>query len=127
RRATWAAAGMLSPFGESGGQGAFLELADQSLRRFPAFVRELRDESGIDVEYRTTGKLYVSVGDADAEVDVMAAAPGAARFDVTRLDRDEAISLEPLLSHAVTTALLIGRDHSVNNRLLAQALIAAAT
>jgi carbonic anhydrase/acetyltransferase-like protein (isoleucine patch superfamily) len=60
RRATWAAAGMLSPLGEAGTAGPFLELADESLRRYASFAQALREESGIDVEYRTNGKLHVA-------------------------------------------------------------------
>jgi glycine oxidase len=127
RRATWAAAGMLSPLGEALSGGPFLELADESLNRFAAFAQAMRDETGIDVEYRTTGKLHVSVGDADDELSAIAAAPAAARFDVKRIDGDAARRLEPVLSESVTSALLVGRDHRVNNRLLAQALLASAT
>jgi glycine oxidase len=126
RRATWAAAGMLSPLGEAGG-GAFLELADQSLARFATFAQWLRDESGIDVEYRTSGKLHVSLGDTDDELRALAASRLASRFDVSFMDGRSARELEPALSDAVTAAVFIGRDHRVNNRLLAQALLASAT
>ena len=127
RRATWAAAGMLSPLGEAPGGGPFMELADRSLNRFGAFTQALREETGIDVEYHTNGKLHVSLGDSDDELDVMAAGPAAARFEVSRIDGEAARQLEPALSDDVTSALLVGRDHRVNNRLLAQALLASAT
>jgi glycine oxidase len=131
RRATWAAAGMLSPFGEAGGGagggGPFLELADVSLQGYASFASSLREESGIDVEYRTDGKLHVSLGSNDIELQEMAGDPVAGRFDVQLLDGDAARRLEPALSQAVTAALLVGRDHRVNNRLLAQALLASAT
>lgn len=127
RRATWAAAGMLSPLGEALDGGPFLELADESLTRFARFAQALRDESGIDVEYRTSGRLQVSLGDADAELDRIAAAPAASRFGVSRMDAAAARRLEPALSDDVTGAVLIDRDHRVNNRLLAQALLASAT
>lgn len=127
RRATWAAAGMLSPLGEATGSGAFLDLADESLTRFASFVRNLREETSIDVEYRTNGKLHVSLGEADDELRALAATPSAARFDVSMIDGDAARRLEPLLSDAVTSALLVTRDHLVNNRLLVQALLASAT
>lgn len=127
RRATWAAAGMLSPLGEAGGGGPFLELSDESLSRFPEFARQLQDETSIDVEYRTSGKLHVSLGDHDDELRTLAHDPVAARFDVALVDGAGARRLEPELSDAVTSGLLVGRDHRVNNRLLAQALLAAAT
>lgn len=127
RRATWAAAGMLSPLGDAAGAGPFLELADESLQRFASYAHTLREETGIDIEYRTSGKLQVSLGDMDDELHAVAASPLGPRFDVTELDRNAARALEPALSDRVTLALRIGRDHRVNNRLLAQALIASAT
>lgn len=127
RRATWAAAGMLSPLSEAGGGGPLLELGDASLERYASFAQALRDETGIDVEYRMNGKLYVSAGDHDADVRRLAADPVASRFDVSLLDGDGARMLEPALGPGITAALRIGRDHRVNNRLLAQALLAAAT
>jgi glycine oxidase len=127
RRATWAAAGMLSPLGEAGTAGPFLDLADESLRRYASFTQALREESGIDVEYRTNGKLHVALDGADEPVAALAAEPAAKRFDVRLLDAAAARILEPALSDRVSSALLVGRDHRVNNRLLAQALLASAT
>lgn len=126
RRATWAAAGMLSPLGESGGGGPFLELADESLTRFGAFAEALQQEGGIDVEYRTTGKLHVAFPGEDAELHTLATDPAAARFDATLLDATAVRELEPALAEDIGSALLVQRDHRVNNRLLAQALLAAA-
>jgi glycine oxidase len=125
RRATWAAAGMLSPLGESGGTGPFLELADASLRLYAAFALALREESGIDVEYRTGGKLHVALDGDDAELHVLATSPAADRFGVRLLDGAEARRLEPAISGRVSAGLLVERDYRVNNRLLTQALLAS--
>jgi glycine oxidase len=127
RRATWAAAGMLSPLGEAGTAGPFLDLADASLQLFAAFADGLQQQSGIDIEYRTNGKLHVALDGADASLRALAATPAAQRFEVRLLDGDGARGLEPALSERVTAALLVGRDHRVNNRLLAQALLSSAT
>lgn len=127
RRATWAAAGMLSPLGEAAASMPFLELSDESLRRFGGFAYALREETSIDIEYRTAGKLHVSLGDHDTELRAVGTGPLADRFEVTVLDGAAARRAEPLLSEDVTLALQIGRDHRVNNRLLAQALLASAT
>jgi glycine oxidase len=126
RRATWAAAGMLSPLGEAGGSGPFLELANESLTRFAEFAQALHDESGIDVEYRKTGKLHVAFDGNDAALHALATDPVAARFEVSLLEPAAARELEPALSDRITAALLVQRDHRVNNRLLAQALLASA-
>jgi glycine oxidase len=131
RRATWAAAGMLSPLGEAGEAGPFLELADESLSRYAGFADALRSETSIDIEYQPAGKLHVLLDDDDGrgqltQLEQLAAGELAQRFDVRLLDAAEARRLEPALSERVTAALLIGRDHRVNNRLLAQALLAGA-
>lgn len=127
RRATWAAAGMLSPLGESEGHAGFLELADESLRRYAGFVHVLREATGIDVEYRTNGKLHVAfTAEEQAELERIAAGPHAARFDAALVDAAEVRRLEPELSADIGQGLLVGRDHRVNNRLLAQALASAA-
>jgi len=128
RAASWAAAVMLSPLGETAGRtGPFLELADWSLSQFAPLADALQSQTGIDIQYRTTGTLHVSVGDADADLDLLAGAPVSTRFDVRAVDADAARAMEPLLTEDVTRAVFIGRDHRVNNRLLAQALVASAT
>jgi glycine oxidase len=127
RGATWAAAGMLSPLGEAGEEGPFLELSDESLTRYEAFARALHEETNIDVEYRTSGKLHVSLGDEDDRLRAFAADASLQRFGLSLLSADTAREMEPALSEQVTSALFIARDHRVNNRLLGQALHAAAT
>src|SRR5690606_16898288 len=92
RRATWAAAGMLSPLSEAE-HGPFLELADASLSLYADFARALREETGIDVEYRTRGKLHVAFDGDDVAIRALAAQPGADRFDVALLDGKQAREL----------------------------------
>lgn len=128
RRATWAAAGMLSPIGEAGTDLRLVELAEESLQRYAAFVQALREQTGIDVEYRTNGKLHVAFSEAEAErLRQLAGGPAAARLEASLLTPEAARELEPELAPGIAAALLVGRDHRVNNRLLAQALAAAAT
>ena len=128
RRATWAAAGMLSPISEAANDLRLVDLADESLRRYAAFVHTLREETGIDVEYRTNGKLQVAFSEEEAgQLRQIAAGPLAARLEASLLPPDAARELEPELAGSITLALLVGRDHRVNNRLLVQALAAAAT
>jgi glycine oxidase len=126
RRATWAAAGMLSPLGEAGGPGPFLELADESLRQYASFAHSLREDSGIDVEYRTSGKLHVALNAADAAgLQAVAESDVAQRFGARLVGGDEARRLEPALAGDIGAGLLVERDHRVNNRLLTQALLAS--
>jgi len=127
RAASWAAAGMLSPFSESLDDDPMLDLCDASLNLYPDFARELLEETAIDVQYRTNGKLHVSFGPGDDVLRGLAASANAQRFGMTLLDGDAARALEPGLPRSVTSALRVERDHTVNNRLLAQALNASAT
>jgi glycine oxidase len=107
-------------------EAPFLDLAEESLNRFPSFSHALQEQSGIDVEFRTAGKLHVASEGEEAELHALATDGAAARFDASLLDGDEARRLEPALSRTVTTAVLVGRDYRVNNRLLAQSLLASA-
>ena len=68
RGATWAAAGMLAGGVETEpGEEALLPLAQFSQQMWPAFARELRAASGIDVEYRDEGTLVVALTRDDLE------------------------------------------------------------
>lgn len=130
---TRASAGMLSPLGEAesvdapGAEGrrAFRELAAASFERWPAYVEAVQAASGMDVGYATDGKLHVAVAEAELpHLDALAAAGDA--FGAERLDACAARTLEPALSDGVAGALLVRRDHRVDNRKLADAVHAAA-
>ena len=57
--ASRAAAGMLSPQGETQQPGPFFELCLRSRSMYRAFAEELKEASGIDVEYKDEGTLFV--------------------------------------------------------------------
>ena len=63
--ASSAAAGILAPQAEADGPGAFLELCLASRALYPAFVRELREASDVDVAFRPCGVLAVQLDDAE--------------------------------------------------------------
>lgn len=125
RESTWAAAGMLSPLGESPRDDAYLALSIASLDRYAAFAESLQAAIGEDLEYRTDGKLYVALEEAKRPALDAVFGRGAA-FGVERLDAERARSLEPALSESVTGAVLVRRDHRIDNRRLGAALAAAA-
>jgi glycine oxidase len=64
--ASWAGAGMLSPGGEVDSDVALAKMALRSLGMYPEFVRELKEESGLPVEYRKLGAIEVAIDDANA-------------------------------------------------------------
>ena len=128
RGASWAAAGMLAPSAELGFEELDLyALGRESLRRWPAFVRDLEAASGLDVGYRDEGTLGV----AD-DRDSLRALRRHYRFQVEHgapvewLSGDEAVDLEPLLSPRVPAAVYSPEDHQVDPRALVEALAEAA-
>jgi len=124
RQASWAAAGMLAPLSE-GLDGPLYDLCAASLERFPAFVDELRQETGLDAHLR--GEGFLAPAYDDAGVAALEARVSAARehgYDATMLTRGQAIHLEPALA-PVAAAAHFAREASVDNRLLGRALRAS--
>lgn len=65
-QASGAAAGMLAPFSENSDQpDAFFQLSLDSLLRFPQWVRDVEEVSGIDPELMNTGSLSLIRHEAD--------------------------------------------------------------
>lgn len=123
--ATWAAAGMLSPLGEVSQDARLRAFATLSLDRYPAFAEALLAATGIDVEYRASGKLHLAFGRADtAHLETLAAR--GTEDGAERLSAADARALEPLVSADIEAAVLVRRDHRVDNRRLGAALWAAA-
>ncbi len=127
--ASSAAAGLLSPLGDSPDPSPFNRLAIASWRLYPQVVAELREVTGVDVEHMTAGTLYPLASPADVE-DARARCgwPLAAEFRVEMVEGAALAALEPALAKDVTAALLVRGDHWVNNQRLvtAYALAAAA-
>lgn len=123
---TAAAAGMLAPVSEAEiEEGEVLELALDSLHRFPAFVQRLEDLTGLDCQYRSDGTLWVAlnrddVGDLQHLKETVAdrVSPRAAR----RLTAAEVAEREPHLSARVLEGLLVEADLQVDPRALLAAL-----
>lgn len=127
REATSAAGGMLAPLSEADQDDAFLRLTRESLRAYPAFVAEVEQASGLQVEYRPEGTLYLVLTDADEEeLTHRWAWQQKAGLPVTRLSAKEVLELEPGLNPAVRWGLLFPEDHQVNNRRLSEAVALAA-
>ncbi|WP_370617913.1 glycine oxidase ThiO [Mumia sp. Pv 4-285] len=127
RGASWAAAGMLSPAGEAWfGEESLLRLGLASLDRWPATAHDLEADAGWGPELRSEGTLLVAATDDDAGTQArLHALMASAGITHRLLSRREARALEPALHpgmHSVTEVL---SDHSVNNRTLVAALLAA--
>jgi glycine oxidase len=118
---------MLAPVSETRyGEEHVLELGLESLRRYPGFVSELEAETNRSVGLRRDGTLVAATDAGDramlVELHDFQASLG---LDATMLTSRECRSLEPTLSPEVRCGLLVTSDHSVDNRRLTAALLAA--
>ena len=121
--ASRAAAGMLAPQAEANGADAFFELACASRDLYPAFARELLEETGTDIELERTGTLYLAFTEKDnREIEQRYEWQRRAGLPVEKLSADEARGLEPCVSPAVRAALRFPLDVQVENRRLIAAL-----
>lgn len=126
-QATHASAGMLAPVTEAHyGEDHLLALNLAGAARWPAFAEELETESGRPVGYRTCGSLLVALDADDARVlDDLGAYLGRLGLAAEALTGSQARSVEPALAPGVRRGLQVAGDHQADNRLLAEALLAA--
>jgi len=125
--ASHAAAGMLAPVSEASyEEPELLALGLASLHAWPEFAARLTHASGMDVGLRQEGSLLVGF-DMDDTVGLARIADLLTRHDLQydRLTSREAHALEPALSPRTRSALHVPGDHSVDNRLVVRALLAA--
>src|SRR5262245_1557996 len=125
--ASRAAGGMLAPLAESERRDDFFNLAVAGLAIYADFARELKASSGIDVEYRDEGTIYLALNDEDEEeLERRWRWQCETGLNVKKLSAGCALKLEPLLNHSLRFALKFPGDHQVDNRRLATALQTAA-
>jgi glycine oxidase len=124
--ASGAAAGVLAPLG--GGRATNLEkLAIASWRLFPDVADELREATGIDVEYVRRGTIHPLFTAQDVrDAEALAARPAARDFGIEAWDSSEVHDREPALSPKVRGAMFIRGEHWVNNQRLTLAYAQAA-
>lgn len=127
--ATHAAAGMLTPIAEAAyAERELFALGQESLRRYPAFTAELGRAAGLPTGFRQTGTLQVAF-DADdlALLDELRLLQDSFGVRIRKLTARECREAEPMLDPSVRGGLLAADDGSVDPRLLAAALLRAAT
>jgi glycine oxidase len=126
RATSFVAAGMLAPvaeveFGAAGRR--LLELGLRSVKLWPAFAGELERASGLEVGLMRTGTLLVARDEDGArELERQLAFRGSLGLRVARLRPSEARELEPALAPTLRLALQAPDDHSVDPRLVLEAL-----
>lgn len=125
--ASSAAAGILSPQAEADAPSLLLSLGIESRALFPRLVDELREETGIDVPYRTTGTLFIALDDDDEDrLEARYEWQRSAGLPVERLSGGRAITLEPAIIHGTRIALRFPYDHQIDSEVLNRALAASA-
>jgi glycine oxidase len=126
--ASFAAGGILAPQAEADRADEFFELACRSRDLYAEFAAALREETAIDVEFDTTGTLYVALTNGDLkEIEKRYEWQSNAGLAVEKLAPREARELEPCISEALRGALHFPRDIQVENRRLLNALVNSVT
>jgi glycine oxidase len=127
RAASHAAAGMLAPVTEvRPGEEELLRLNLASAERYPSFVAELEEATGIDPGYWPCGTVAVARdGDDMAALDDLYVFQRELGLAAERLTRTGCRELEPALSPGVRGGYLVPGDHQIDNRALVRALMAA--
>lgn len=127
--ATWAAGGMLAAISEvQYGQEALYPLMLDSAAEYPGFLRELASATDLPTGHDTTGTLIAAADRADRDtLSLLAEVQHRHGMRVDELTGRAARRLEPALGPHVAAAFHSPDDHHVDPRLLAAALLDAAT
>lgn len=125
--ATGASAGILAPLAESSSPGPFVDLALAGLLAFRDDIDTLRDDSGLEPEYRRTGVLRLATDSAGVtELREAAAWQANAALDLRWLEPRQVAALEPGLAPCAGALLSPHEGHIVPARLAAALAGAAA-
>ncbi|MFG2720247.1 glycine oxidase ThiO [Streptomyces sp. NPDC048416] len=121
------AAGMLAAVTELHyGEQRLLALNVESARRYPAFVAELSETTGLDTGYRACGTLAVALDSDDrAHLRDLHALQVRCGLESEWLSGRDCRRLEPMLAPGVRGGLRVDGDHQIDPRRLAAALVAA--
>jgi glycine oxidase len=126
RGATFASAGILTPAVE-GHNPELLHLTSCSLAAYDDFMRRVRDDSGLDVDYARSGTVQVAfTPQQSAELEENARRYASSGVTHAFLDGREARDLEPTLSPSVVAALQLPTQGYVSAEQLVAALAHAA-
>ncbi|MDA8366143.1 MAG: glycine oxidase ThiO [Actinomycetota bacterium] len=129
RGATWAAAGMLAPVTEVHfGEEPLVALLLAAAEAWPSFASGLEAATGHPVGLRTEGTLVVAADRSDRiAIDQVTLFQRSLGLPVTALTGRECRALEPALASSIVGGADVPGDHQVDNRLVAEALVAACT
>lgn len=129
QEASWAAAGMLAPNAEvmHSTPPALTELLAASHAIYPDFVRELENETGMEIGFESTGSVVVAKDYEEARVLAGLFERQIEKgIEVQELSSKKLHVLEPDLAETTHVGLFFPRDYFVNSRNLVAALVKAA-
>jgi glycine oxidase len=127
REASWASAGILSSAPESPGMISLVPIGKASLEMYPDFIGQVEELSGMETGYRAKGTVEALFSrHAREELNTIVALHRGLGLAAEAISAKEARELEPALSDELEAAVLRPNEASVDNRLLAKALLAAA-
>jgi glycine oxidase len=121
--ASRAAAGLLSPQGESQTAGPFFDLCLRSRAIYRRFAEELSEAAGIDVEYNDHGTLFVVLqGEDDREKTRWASWQLEAGLPLEHVTAQDLHKIEPAVTELASRAIFLPEEHQIENRRLMDAL-----
>ena len=128
REASWAGAGMLSPAPDTPAAIPLVPFGRASLSLYPQFIAEVEDISGRSAGYRSNGAIELLFSaDAERKLSTLIALHHALGLPTEPLPLDEAIKMEPGLTHRARAAAYFPYEACVDNRALMEALLASAS
>ena len=123
REASWSAAGMLRPQAEFE-DAALLRLCLESIKSYPEFAKQLFDDTGVNINYKTEGTIIIAITDEQLrELHKRFEEQKILGLRAEWLSNKELLELEPNAFRYVKGSVLIKGDHWANNRLIVEALI----
>ncbi len=126
REASFAAAGMLLPYGESFENDDFFLLNQASSLLYPAFIRELENFTGLTADYIPTGVLYPVYKQTEEKKLVSQFMWQNKRGLVyDRMSKKDMLAHWPGVSSSFLGGFYVHNDHQVDNRKLTMALLSA--
>ena len=126
QEASWASAGILSPAPENPGMISLVPIGQASLAIYRDYIATVEELSGITTGYRARGTIVALFSQhAREELNTIVALHRGLGLQAEAISAKEAREMEPALSEEVAAAVLRPEEASVDNRLLAKALLEA--
>jgi glycine oxidase len=121
-KASKAAAGMLGVHTELNGGSPLYRLAQTSRDMYPVLAQELKEVSGMDIEYVENGMIKLARTEAEAQTLLEVASKTDEVEQVQWMSPPNLSACEPYLSKHVTGGLFIPRDGNVSAPKLTESL-----